>query len=35
MKIAITAALVLGLAQYTAAFPCTWNGAGSSYVYRE
>ena len=35
MKIAISAALVLGAAHYAAAFPCTWNGAGSSYVYRK
>ena len=33
MKIALSAALVLGVAQYAAAFPCTWNGGGSSYVY--
>lgn len=33
MKIAVFAALVLGLAHYAAAFLCTWNGAGSSYVY--
>lgn len=33
MKIAISAALVLGVTQYAAAFPCTWNGGGSSYVY--
>ncbi len=33
MKIAISAALVLGFAHYGGAFPCTWNGAGSSYVY--
>ena len=33
MKIAISAALVLGAAQYAAAFPCTWNGGGSSYMY--
>jgi hypothetical protein len=33
MKIAISAALVLGMAHYTAAFPCYWNGGGSSYVY--
>lgn len=35
MKIAISVGLLLGLTQYAAAFPCTWNGAGSSYVYRE
>ena len=33
MKIAISAALVLGAAHYAAAFPCPWNGDGSSYVY--
>lgn len=33
MKIAISAAIFLGLAQYSAAFPCYWNGGGSSYVY--
>ena len=33
MKIALSAALVLGVAQYAAAFPCPWNGGGSSYVY--
>ncbi len=35
MKIALSAGLLLGLFQHAAAFPCTWNGAGSSYVYRE
>lgn len=35
MKIAISAALLLGFVQGAAGFACTWNGAGSSYVYRE
>jgi hypothetical protein len=35
MKIALTPALILGLAGVVSAFPCTWNGAGSSYVYEE
>lgn len=36
MKIAVSAAaLLLGLAQRAEGFACTWNGAGSSYVYRK
>lgn len=36
MKIALSAAaLLLGLAQRAEGFACTWNGAGSSYAYRE
>lgn len=33
MKIAISAGLLLGVTHYAAAFPCPWNGGGSSYVY--
>lgn len=33
MKIALTPALLLGLAGVASGFPCLWNGAGSSYVY--
>lgn len=35
MKIALTPALLLGLAGVASGFPCNWNGAGSSYVYEE
>ncbi len=35
MKIALTPALLLGLVGVASSFPCTWNGAGSSYVYEE
>lgn len=35
MKIAISVGLLLGLTHYAVAFPCYWNGAGSSYVYRK
>ena len=33
MKIAVTPALLVGAAGVASAFPCLWNGAGSSYVY--